>query len=144
LRVAILERDEKVIHELIQSAFDRPGRVRQSFEDWKQFMVRPDIFNPDLWYLAEAGDVIVGACLCFGYHDLGWVRQLGVAESHRRQGLGSALLRHAFSEFKKRGFERVGLVVESNNPRAYNFYQRLGMKKIRQYDEYQKRFSKRR
>jgi mycothiol synthase len=140
LRVAILKQDERAIHDLIQSAFDRPGRSRQSFEEWKQFMVRPNIFDPDLWFLAEDGDEIVGACLCFEYPDVGWVRQLGVEELHRRKGLGSALLRHAFREFKNRGYERVGLVVESSNPDAYAFYQQLGMRKIRQYDEYQKRY----
>lgn len=140
LRVATLEQDEIVIHELIQSEFDRPGRSRQSFEAWKRFMVRPNLFDTKLWFLIEAGNEIVGACLCFEYPDVGWVRQLAVAESHRRQGLGSALLLHAFREFKSRGCEWVGLVVESTNPGAYAFYQRLGMKRIRQYDEYQKRY----
>ena len=140
LRVATIKQDEKAIHELIQTAFDRPGRERQSFEDWKQFMMRPNLFNSELWFLAEAGGEVIGACLCFEYPDTGWVRQLGVTEAHRRQGIGSALLLHAFNVFKRRGCDRVGLVVESNNPEAYAFYQQLGMKKIRQYDEYQKRY----
>jgi len=76
--------------------------------------------------------------LCFEYPGQGWVRQLGVAESWRRKGLGTALLLHAFGEFRKRGISEVGLTVDSHNPRAYAFYQRVGMKRIRQYDEYEK------
>ena len=84
-------------------------------------MMRPDTFAADLWFLGIAGEQVVGACLCLEYPGQGWVRQLGVAETSRRKGLGTALLLHAFGEF-----------------RAFTFYQRVGMKRIRQYDEYEK------
>ena len=101
-------------------------------------MMRPDTFAADLWFLGIAGEQVVGACLCLEYPGQGWVRQLGVAETSRRKGLGTALLLHAFGEFNKRGFSEVGLTVDSDNPRAFTFYQRVGMKRIRQYDEYEK------
>jgi ribosomal protein S18 acetylase RimI-like enzyme len=91
-----------------------------------------------LWFLATNGDAIVGACLCFAYPSTGWVRQLGVGKEWQRKGIGSALLRHAFGAFKARGFDRVGLSVESKRPDAFTFYQRVGMKPIRQYDEFVK------
>ena len=59
---------------------------------------------------------------------LGWVRVLGVLRSHRRRGIGEALLRHAFAEFKRRGFERVGLGVDASSPTgAVALYERAGM-----------------
>ena len=131
-------RDDHEIYEVIQSAFERPGRTRQPFEDWKNFMLREDIFKPELWFLAMRGKEMVGACLCYEYSesDQGWVRQLGVLESVRRTGLGSALLHHAFSEYYKRGFMKVGLAVESKNQRAIHFYKNVGMKQTRCYVEY--------
>ncbi len=87
------------------------------------------------------GGNLVGACLCYAYEELGWVRQLGVAASWRRRGLGSALLRHAFITFKTLGFQEVGLGVEAANPAAYAFYQKIGMARARQYDEYIKHFT---
>jgi ribosomal protein S18 acetylase RimI-like enzyme len=130
--------DDAPVYELIQAAFDWPGRTPPTFEAWQSFMMRPDIFEADLWFLGMSGKDIVGACLCFEYPEYGWVRQLGVAESWRRKGLGTALLRHTFGEFKRRGYDRVGLAVESGNPRAYSFYQKIGMQRVRQYDEYEK------
>jgi mycothiol synthase len=130
--------DDAPVYELIQAAFDWPGRTPPTFEAWQSFMMRPDIFKPDLWFLGMDREDVVGACLCFEYPEHGWVRQLGVAETWRRKGLGTALLRHTFGEFKKRGYDRVGLAVESGNPRAYTFYQKIGMQRVRQYDEYEK------
>jgi ribosomal protein S18 acetylase RimI-like enzyme len=138
VRTAVPNQDDRTIFELIQSAFDRPGRTPPSYEEWKAFMMRPEIFEADLWFLGIAGEQVVGACLCLEYPGQGWVRQLGVAETYRRKGLGTALLLHAFGEFNKRGFSEVGLTVESDNPRAFTFYQRVGMKRVRQYDEYEK------
>jgi mycothiol synthase len=138
LRAATPGQDDRQIHQFIQAAFHRPGRTPQPFEAWQASMMRSDIFDPDLWFLAFAEEEIVGACLCFAYSDEGWVRQLGVAETWRRRGLGTALLRHAFGEFKKRGYDKVGLGVAGDNTTAYAFYEKVGMKRLRQYDEYQK------
>jgi len=142
IRNPIPGKDEQKIYKVIQSAFERPGRTASSFDDWKGFMLRPEIFRPELWFLAMQGEEMVGACLAYEYSesDQGWVRQLGVLESHRRTGLGSALLGHAFIEFYKRGFKKVGLAVESDNQRAIHFYENVGMKQIRRFDEYAKAF----
>jgi len=142
VRNPIPGQDEQKIYEVIQSAFERPGRTAPSFDDWKGFMLRPEIFKPELWFLAMQGEEMIGACLAYEYSesDQGWVRQLGVLESHRRTGLGSALLGHAFIEFYKRGFKKVGLAVESDNQRAIHFYENVGMKQIRRLDEYIKSF----
>jgi ribosomal protein S18 acetylase RimI-like enzyme len=139
VRTAITGKDDRVIYDLIQTAFERPGRPPHPFGDWKAFLMRADIYEPDLWFLAVTDKEIVGACLGFVYPDLGWVRQLGVLDEWRRKGLGTALLHHAFGVFKERGLPRVGLVVESENSRAYAFYQNIGMSVLRQYDEWEKR-----
>ena len=132
-------KDDRQVYDLIQAAFARPGRTPPTFEKWKSFMMRPESFIPEIWFLAEAGGQLVGACLCFEYADsgVGWVRQLGVAAEWRRRGLGAGLLRHAFIEFKRGGFTKAALAVESDNPNAISFYLGAGMKQTRWYDEYQ-------
>jgi len=137
-RTFVPGRDECAVHALIQEAFDRPGRRPHPFDAWREFMMRPDIFEPDLWFLAEVDAQLVGACLCFRYSDLGWVRQLAVAQPWRRRGVGSALLQQAFGQFWMRGCRRVGLTVAAQNAGAFAFYQSVGMRAIRQYVEYQK------
>jgi ribosomal protein S18 acetylase RimI-like enzyme len=133
--------DERRVYALIQAAFERPGRIPLTFENWRGFMMRPDHFSPDLWFLAYCGDDLVGAALCFDYPQHGWVRQLGVTQSWRKQGLGSALLQHSFGVFYQRGHKQVALGVSSENPNAYSLYEKIGMRRVRQYDEYQKDLS---
>jgi len=76
--------------------------------------------------------------LCYDYPQHGWVRQLSVTQPWRRQGLGSALLRHSFGVFYRRGHKQVALGVSSQNPNAYSLYEGVGMRRVRQYDEYEK------
>ena len=142
IRHPVPGQDDRAIYEMNQSAFERPGRIPQPFEEWKGFMLRPDIFKPELWFLAMKGGEMVGACLSYEYAgtQMGWVRQIGVLESQRRTGLGSALLRTAFVEFHKRGYKKVGLGVEADNLRAIRFYENVGMKQVRRFDEYSKPF----
>lgn len=141
LRTAIPDQDDRPIYNFIQAAFDRPGRVPPSFERWRDFMMGKHNFESDLWFLAYHGDELVGAALCFDYPQHGWVRQLGVAQQWRRQGIGSALLQHVFGIFYKRGHTIVGLGVESENPKAYQLYESVGMKCMQQYAEYCKTLS---
>jgi mycothiol synthase len=130
--------DDKKIHAVIQKAFLKPGRSEQSFDEWKEFMMRADLYQSNLWFLALHKNEIVGTCLCFPYENLGWVRQLAVSEDFRNRGLGSTLLRHAFWAFKQRGYKKVGLAVESNNVNACRLYEKVGMQKVIHLDEYQK------
>ncbi len=132
--------DDRRVYDFIQEAFERPGRTPPPFEQWRDFMMRPDHFSPKLWWLAFYQGKLVGANLCFDYPQHGWVRQLGVAPPLRKQGLGGALLLHCFGVFYARGHKQVALGVDSENERAVHFYEGVGMHCVRQYDEYHKSF----
>lgn len=136
VRTAVAGQDEPAVFALIEAAFTRPDRAPQTYENWQAAMLRADIFDPTLWFLAFAGDELAAACLCYHYPEGGWCRQLGVAETWRRRGLGKALLLHAFHEFKRRGAPDVGLGVAGDNPNACALYENAGMRRARQYDEY--------
>jgi mycothiol synthase len=141
LRTVKPESDTHELHALIQDAFDHPGRKRKSFNDWKDWMMHPPVFIPDIWFILVYQGQIVGSALCFEYESMGWVRQLAVRQEHRGKGLGRKLLQHAFSVFSARGFSKVGLAVEAENLNALNLYQNAGMRKAVHLNEYAKKIS---
>jgi ribosomal protein S18 acetylase RimI-like enzyme len=128
--------DDRRVFDFIKTAFARPGREPARFDEWRAYMMREDHFRPDLWHLLFDGQELVGAALCFAYPLYGWIRQLGVDPARRRQGIGTGLLQYAFAEFYQRGQPVVALGVEATNADAYRLYERAGMRRVRQYDEY--------
>jgi ribosomal protein S18 acetylase RimI-like enzyme len=50
------------------------------------------------------------------------------------------MLQHAFLVFRERGYNRVGLGMEAENENAMHLYERVGMRVLRQYDEYRKTY----
>jgi mycothiol synthase len=117
------------VHE--QSFEDAWMHTREPFEQWQHWFVKASTFDPSLWFVAELNDELVGVSICQRRENeegLGWVRILGVLRSHRRRGIGEALLRRSFAEFARRGFERVGLGVDAESPTgAVALYERAGM-----------------
>jgi mycothiol synthase len=109
------------------------------YERWRQYAVESHAFDPTLWFLAEAGDEVAGVAMC-QLHDSGdpshgWIGILGVLPAYRNRGLGSALLRHAFAEFARRGCTRVSLGVDAENTSgAVALYERAGMRQVRRSD----------
>lgn len=61
-----------------------------------------------------------------------YVADLGVTESFRGQGIGTALLKHQMeiAQSKKRRFYALDVAV--NNPRAQKLYEKLGLKVIKE------------
>jgi 3-isopropylmalate/(R)-2-methylmalate dehydratase large subunit len=51
-RTVDLAQDAPTIHQIVQIAFALPGRPPQTYEEWYKFILRADIFQPDLWFLA--------------------------------------------------------------------------------------------
>jgi ribosomal protein S18 acetylase RimI-like enzyme len=133
-------RDERPVYAAVQEAFaDNKGFVPTSFEDWSNFMIERETFDPALWFLAIDGDEVAGVALCPSYPGNGWVRQVAVRRRWRRRGIALALLRQAFGEFYRRGKREVGLVVDSYNlSGARDLYERAGMRLERQHDAYEK------
>jgi len=148
LRTYNPEKDAEAVYRADTESFrDHFGFVEQPFEeglrDFIHVMTKYDGFDPSLWFLAMDGDEIAGICLCrpHGYEDpdLGFVNILGVRRPWRKQGLGLALLRHAFNEFYRRGKRKVGLGVDAQNlTGALSLYEKAGMHVSRQYDSFEK------
>jgi hypothetical protein len=69
LRPIVAKQDDQMVNDFIQAAFDRPWRVSPSFESWRDYMMRPDHFKSDLWFLLFDGEELIGAALCYDYTD---------------------------------------------------------------------------
>ena len=134
------ERDTRAVHAHVQDAFaDNERHDAESFEEWQAFMRDREAFEPGLWFVAEAEGEVAGVVLCPDYESEGWVRQLAVARTWRRRGLGTALLRQAMAEFHRRGRPTIGLVVDSwNRTGAKELYERAGMQVAREHTRLEK------
>jgi ribosomal protein S18 acetylase RimI-like enzyme len=70
------------------------------------------------------GSVMVG----FDGHR-GWVYYLAVAQEHRGQGLGRALMQAAENWLRERDVPKMQLMVRDANDAAIGFYQALGLER---------------
>ena len=85
--------------------------------------------------VAVAGKKIVG--VIYIIHD-GWasfIFRLCVLESHRKSGIGSALLKHAEKTLITYGKKDVSLFVESNDKNLLSYYKKRGFKEVKSYVE---------
>ena len=82
--------------------------------------------NPGLSYVALDGDQIVGAVLCSHDGRRGYIDQLAVCESHRRQGIGRALVSRCLYNLIQVGIRDLRLFVIDDNLEAQEFWKKLG------------------
>ena len=80
----------------------------------------------DLFFVADIGGAVAGTAL--GGYDghRGWIYSVAVKPQHRRQGLGSALIRRLEAALSERGCLKVNLQVRASNAEVIAFYERLG------------------
>lgn len=132
-------RDERRLFEAVEDAFrDVWGRPRGTFERFVG-MTENEGFDPSLWFLAMDGGEIAGMVLCKTVAGEGWVDVVGVRRPWRRRGLGLALLRRAFGEYRGRGVRQVELSVDAGSVTgAPRLYGRAGMRLKTAYVVYQK------
>jgi mycothiol synthase len=120
------EEDARAFHDATKEAFaDEWGFHAMAFEQWWEMRKGDDT---SLWFVIRDGSEIAANARCDEMRGGGFVGSLAVRRPWRRRGLGRALLLHAFSEFKNRGYERASLGVDSENPTgATRLYESVGM-----------------
>ena len=135
--------DGERVHALLDEAYAGwdTDYVRRPHTDWLAFMTAHDDFDPDMWFLVERDGELVACALHWKeFQQRGWVKDIVVRESERGNGLGTALLQHAFRAYSKRGATRVGLKVDSTNPTgAPRLYERSGFVTDQRYGIWIKR-----
>jgi ribosomal protein S18 acetylase RimI-like enzyme len=131
--------EAEAVKDLLDLAYaEEPGFALNPFEDWRRFMLGDPSFEAESWFVVEAGDGSLAAA-ALNWKE-GFVKDLVVHPAHRRRGLGAALLLHTFRHFKGRGVDLVTLKTDSvNTSQAWRLYERVGMRKIATYDDWEKR-----
>lgn len=135
VRTAAPDDHRSVYDAVVEVWRDTNDPIDETFEEWAHWHVERDSFDPELWFLAAAGDELAGFAL--GRQDpvdpaAGYVSLLGVRRPWRRQGLGEALLLRSFDAFRAKGFTRGTLGVDASSVTgATRLYERAGMRVYR-------------
>jgi ribosomal protein S18 acetylase RimI-like enzyme len=82
--------------------------------------------DPDLFIVAEFGDVIVGAVMGGFDGRRGLIYHFAVAASFRGMGIGSRLMDEVESRLRTKGCLKCYLLVTTDNPEAEGYYQNRG------------------
>jgi ribosomal protein S18 acetylase RimI-like enzyme len=131
---------ERAVFDAMEEAFeDHWGHLPHRYDEWRAWNVERASFDPSLWFLTLDGEAIAGVSQCAIQGGQGWVNVLGVRRPWRRRGIGLALLRHSFAEFRRRACGSAVLGVDSENPTgATLLYERAGMRVVRTADSFRK------
>ncbi|MFC1682963.1 GNAT family acetyltransferase [Candidatus Zixiibacteriota bacterium] len=82
--------------------------------------------QPELFLVAILEGKIVGTAMAGFDGHRGWVYYLAVSPGHRRQGIGTELMRRVEEDLAAMGCPKLNLQVRASNAQAGSFYQRLG------------------
>ena len=140
VRTGVEDVDEPLLHRINQESFaDHWGFTPTPYDEWLHWLRSMGVADPTLWFVAEVGGEPAGIAICrpssHGNPDCGWVSVLGVLPEHRKMGLGTALLEHAFGEFQRRGRLGVELGVDAESTTgAVRLYERAGMRAVQRWD----------
>ena len=82
--------------------------------------------NPGLSVVAREDGRMVGAVLCGHDGRRGYLHHLGVAASHRRRGIGTALVERCLEGLRLEGITKCHLFVYHHNTEGQAFWRRIG------------------
>ena len=82
--------------------------------------------QPELFFVAVEDGAVIGTAMAGYDGHRGWLHTVAVRLSHRRRGVGAALVRRAEEALKAMGCGKINLQVRATNAEVVRFYQRLG------------------
>jgi ribosomal protein S18 acetylase RimI-like enzyme len=82
--------------------------------------------QPELFLVALDGDQVIGSIMAGYDGNRGWLYAVAVLNSHRRLGVGTALVRNAEEHLRSMGCRKINLQVRASNAAVAGFYDRLG------------------
>lgn len=119
--------DESVLASVADEVFDHPidpALAREFLSDPRHHIV-----------VALEGDLVVG--MATGMHHIHpdkpvelWVNEIGVAETHRRQGIATRLMQVLFAHGRSLGAKTAWLGTERSNIAAMALYAGLGAREV--------------
>ena len=95
-------------------------------DDSKEGIARFLERNPNTSFVAIENDELLGIIL--GGHDgrRGYIYHMSVAEKHRKEGIGSSLVKKCLESFKNEKISKVALLVFKYNETGNAFWEKQG------------------
>jgi ribosomal protein S18 acetylase RimI-like enzyme len=127
-----LDEELPLVHRLLETAFvDHWNHHAVPFEEWRRAKREAPGFDLDLWWIAELdgepAGALIGSTQAAEDATL-YVASLGTLPQARGRGVAHSLLGRAFAEVPARGWSRVMLNVDGENPTgATALYRSVGM-----------------
>jgi ribosomal protein S18 acetylase RimI-like enzyme len=118
----------EAVHRLMELGYREGGGRVPALERWQQKFDTDPEYDPALCFVALDAEGVVAVCQCW---TSAYIKNLVVHPRARRQGLGRALLLHAFEAFRKRREGFMDLKVLEDNLRARRLYESAGMYEVR-------------
>ena len=103
-----------------------PGMSLDAASDSRSAIGRYLRRNPGLSFVASAGGQIVGAVLSGHDGRRGYLHHLAVAESHRKQGIGEALVRRCLQALARQHIPKYTILLFRSNVLGRAFWQHTG------------------
>jgi len=104
-------------------------RIFPDNREWNQpaaYIRRKQNVQPDLFLVGVLDGRLIATVLA-GYDGVrGWIYHLAVAPTHRRHGVGSAMMRAAERRLHALGCPKINLQIYRTNAEVVRFYERLG------------------
>lgn len=109
-----------------------------SEETYQKFLHQPDL-DPTLWQVAWDQDQPVGMVFGRLSRGCGYIDEVSVAGTYRRQGIARALLLYALAALRERGVQRVRLHTDASDRQgARSLYEKIGFSVTRAFPRYRK------
>ena len=128
--------DHGALHELLRD----PGVVGEyqrlvEMGDFDDPLSHPVLFPGGMWLACDGADVLGFAMLHYmpsGHGPWAHVR-MAVRSTHRRRGVGSALLDASLRWARLKGAKKAWLQVEADNQAAIELYRKAGFTEVYRY-----------
>jgi N-acetylglutamate synthase len=111
--------------EMIDLWQNTPG-IGLSTADTEEALGRFLAHNEGLNFKASEGGKLVGTVLCGQDGRRGYLYHVAVAQSHRRQGVGKAMVEHSLGGLAQKGIEKCHLFVFGKNEIGIQFWSGTG------------------
>ncbi|MDD4803218.1 MAG: GNAT family N-acetyltransferase [Syntrophomonas sp.] len=85
--------------------------------------------NPLTNFVALEDNRIIGIILCGNDGRRGYIYHAAVKETHRRKGIGKAMVNSVLEALKKEAINKVALIALTSNQIGNNFWQSIGFDK---------------
>lgn len=82
--------------------------------------------SPELFFVAEIEDKIVGTCMAGYDGHRGWIYYLAVSPDLQRRGVARRMVRRAEERLRETGCPKINLMVRKTNTGVIDFYKRIG------------------